>query len=430
MDGLYFSGNRAGSLIAINHATDLRISNVTAEGNVGQLFTIFPSHAMANVSIDGVHAYSQGNYGHYATYGKSLITLGRLGSINNPYVGPPFLWFPLRNFVFNDIHMETASNDVCLFMFDHATGGDDTTINLNRTQFSITDSSIDALNGATGVKAICALGIGSTVTGGTDASNASNDLGISTLQHQPTWHNVRENGVPLPEGPPMVAAASAGDCNALSHGTLVKIYDDTAVGACTDAGTNGILDGGGTTVSTCECNGAGAWKAAGAGDVVSTGASLVGGIPTFSDTSGNAVVDSGTTIVDGILTLAPSTVRPNEIRYHEDADLGSNYVATQAVSNGTNLIGDVRLILTRVARALAAASGSRGPVVGAVSNGGTFATPEGLCDLAYYAANGVIQSCIAGTAKKFDPKTAVPSWIGCQDTVPSGSYFEVVCNVE
>jgi hypothetical protein len=35
--------------------------------------------------------------------------------------------------------------------------------------------------------------------------------------------------VPLPDQPfPMVAAASAGDCNALSQGTLVKVYDDTA----------------------------------------------------------------------------------------------------------------------------------------------------------------------------------------------------------
>jgi hypothetical protein len=429
MDGLYFAGNRAAALIAIHHATDLHISNVIAEGNTGQLFTIFPAYAMANVTIDGVRAYSQVNFGG-GFRGRSLISLGRLGLINNPYVGAPYLWFPLRNFVFNDIHMETASNDVCLFMFDHATGGDDPTINLNRTQFSITDASIDALNGATGVKALCALGMGSTVTGGTNATDASSDLGIGTLQHQPTWHNVRENGVPLPEGPPMVAAASAGDCNTLAQGTLVKIYDDIAVGACTDAGMNGILDGGGTTVSTCECNGAGAWRAGGAGDVVSTGASVVGGIPTFSDSSGNTVVDSGTTIVDGVLTLAPSTVRPNEIRYHEDADLGSNYVAIQAVSSGTDLIGDARLILTRVSRALAAASGARGPVVGAVSNGRTFDTPEGLCDLAYYAANGVVQSCIAGTAKQFHPTTATPSWIGCHDRVASGSYFEVVCNVE
>ena len=69
-------------------------------------------------------------------------------------------------------------------------------------------------------------------------------------------------------------------------------------------------------------------------------------------------------------------------------------------------------------------------MVGAVSNGGTFDTPEGLCDLAYYAANGVVQTCIDGTAKQYDPSTAAPTWIGCSDSVDSGVYFEVVCNVE
>ena len=164
--------------------------------------------------------------------------------------------------------------------------------------------------------------------------------------------------------------------------------------------------------------------------MTSAGGSSVGSIPTFSDTEATEVVDSGATIVDGVLTLAPSTVRPSEIRYLEDADFGSSYVSTQAASAGTNLTGDIKLILTRVSRALAAASGPRGPVVGAVSNGGTFDTPEGLCDLAYYAANGVVQSCVAGTAKKFDPSTGAPTWIGCSQKVAGGIYFEVVCNVE
>ena len=97
------------------------------------------------------------------------------------------------------------------------------------------------------------------------ASDAIDDLGISTLRISRRGATCARTACLCRIGPPMVAAASAGDCNALSHGTLVKIYDDTAVGACTDAGTNGILDGGGTTVSTCECDGAGAWKACGHG---------------------------------------------------------------------------------------------------------------------------------------------------------------------
>lgn len=423
IDNLFFEGNR-GVLIALDHASDMTISNVIAYGNSGALLVAFPRHPLNNFTLTKVHAYGRGNWGRTGAYGDALISFGRLGSKTG-------FNETIRNFTFRDIHFESPENDLCLFYFDDAQGSDDPTISVNRTQFSISDASIDGLNGATGHKALCVAPIGADVTNGISSPNATDDLGIERQRYQPIWRNVRANGVPLPDQPlPMVAAANAGDCNALSQGTLTRIFDDTAIGACRDAGANGVLDGGGTAVSTCVCDGLGEWKTSGAADVVSTGPSVAGGIPSFSDTSGDRVVDSGARIVDGVLTLAASTARPSEVRYLEDADFGSSYFATQAVSNGTNLIGDVRLILSRVARALAAASGARGPVVGAVSNGGSFDTPEGLCDLSYYAANGVVQTCISGTAKRFDPLTGVPSWIGCGDEVPNGTYFEVVCNVE
>ncbi len=423
LDNFYFQANR-GVLIAVDHASDMTISNVIAYGNTGALLVIFPRHPLNNFTMTGVHAYGRGNWGGSGVYGDALISFGRLGSTTD-------FNQTIRNFTFRDIHFESPDSNTCLFYFDAAQAPDDATINLNRTQFSISDVSIDGLNGATGHKVLCTAPIATSVTGGIDSPDATNDLGIAFQRYQPTWHNARANGVPMPDQAiPMVAAADAGDCNALSQGTLAKIHDDSGIGACADVGTNGVLDGGGAAVSTCMCNGSGAWTPIGTGDVISQGASVAGGIPSFTDTTGDRIVDSGATIVNGVLTLAPSTVRPSEIRYLEDADFGSNYVATQAVSSGTNLTGDIRLILTRVSRALAAASGARGPVVGAVSNGGSFDTPEGLCDLTYYQANGVVQACIAGTAKQFDPVSAAPAWLNCGDKVASGTYFEVICNVE
>ena len=62
----------------------------------------------------------------------------------------------------------------------------------------------------------------------------------------------------------MRAAAAAGDCDDLPTGTLAVIYDDTAVGACTDSTSDGVLDGGGSdgTISVCECREDTLWRPA------------------------------------------------------------------------------------------------------------------------------------------------------------------------
>ena len=383
---------------------------------------------VTNVSIRGVRVFGQTASANvpFFTGAKSAIDFTRF------FDTPIHL---LRNVSIEDIRVESGVDDAVLVSFDDDPASETSEINVGRSTVSIRDSSIDCIAGATGC---IAIGVGDHAAGGGASFDATDDngcggtgcgTGIWSETYVPIWTNLRVDGVAIADNPwPTIAAEDAGDCNALPHGTLVRINDDAAIGACTD--TNGILDGGGSAVSTCECDGLGVWKSSSASGVTSTGTSAVGGIPTFTDANANEVVDSGATIVNGVLTLAPSTVRPSEIRYREDADFGSNYVATRAMSAGTNLTGDIELVLTRVSRALAAAYGARGPVVGAVSNGGTFDTPEGLCDLAYYAASGVIQTCVDGTAKQYDPSTAAPTWIGCSEAVDSGTYFEVVCNVE
>ena len=171
---------------------------------------------------------------------------------------------------------------------------------------------------------------------------------------------------------------------------------------------------------------------AGPGDVVSAGPSVAGGIPIFSDASGEVIADSGMKLVDEVTTLAASTHGPNEIRFYEDSDgdEAANYIALRSVRVGAALTSDLgAVVLTALPRA-ARGGMTRGPVIGAVSNGSGYSTPEELCDVTYYQTSGVNQACIAGTAKRFDSTTAVASWIGCGDEVATGTYFETVCTVE
>lgn len=57
------------------------------------------------------------------------------------------------------------------------------------------------------------------------------------------------------------------DCENLDDRVVARITDDTSAGACTDAGSDGNLDGGGSADSECRCDpdgnsGSGAWAAA------------------------------------------------------------------------------------------------------------------------------------------------------------------------
>jgi hypothetical protein len=54
-------------------------------------------------------------------------------------------------------------------------------------------------------------------------------------------------------------SARAGDCDLLPHGMRRIISDDSAVGRCSDANDDGVLDGGGSSISTCICGKDGRW---------------------------------------------------------------------------------------------------------------------------------------------------------------------------
>jgi hypothetical protein len=172
-----------------------------------------------------------------------------------------------------------------------------------------------------------------------------------------------------------------------------------------------------------------------AGEVTTSGSWATGELPMTDDTSGDTYIRSGVLLSDGIMSLDPSADRVSELRFFEDSDNGSNYVAVRGMSAAIDYTSNPTLLFDRVAKAAPVASGARGPVIGAVSNGGTFDTGDELCDVTYFetASSGDTVNCIAGSAKKFG--TTVPAddtvdLIACSDTVDSGVYFEVACNVE
>lgn len=105
-------------------------------------------------------------------------------------------------------------------------------------------------------KAFVAANAGSTTSG--EGIAAADDLGngvFSNLRFRPVYRYVEVNGEPIPDHPyKQMSAAQAGDCENLAHGTIVEIHNDSAVGACLDSGNDGILDGTGTSVSTCKCD--------------------------------------------------------------------------------------------------------------------------------------------------------------------------------
>ena len=145
-----------------------------------------------------------------------------------------------------------------------------------------------------------------------------------------------------------------------------------------------------------------------------------------------AAQSSGFNGGSGVLSLAPSNGAPSQILLSEDADLGSNHMSLFGVGAATDLTSNAEVYVSRISSAATVSAGARGPVIGAVSDGGGFDTPEKLCDVTYASSAGIAQTCVAGSAKKFGthaPANTI-ALIGCSDAVDSGVYFEVVCNVE
>lgn len=171
----------------------------------------------------------------------------------------------LENILIDGVQVDSHLVETMLLSLDigddNALGGA-TATNLGQEPYfgeiSLTNSSLNSTNGIL----VGALGSSGTVW---DAADVTVDYRDASPRAR--MKNNRINGTLLEDWDHgSLPAASVGDCQDMTHGSTVAIYDDTAAGACTDADANGQLDGGGSATSVCKCSpagdsGDGAWSA-------------------------------------------------------------------------------------------------------------------------------------------------------------------------
>lgn len=289
--GNTFERNAASNIVACGECSGFTMLDTTFMANsVDNLFEV--RNTADGVWIQGV--YGQGNNGHLLTvqaftdndvFGPIVLrdvnlhmgTRPRESGGANDFIAPITFTDNLGNgdgatwlgpFVIDNVHVRTAAANAILVAFDGeptaatGSGGSGTsTIDDMRSLVSITNSSISNQN--YGGTAVLARLLDDNTGGENDATEGDN---IFLSAHMPRMDNNWVNGVQAPSYPySQVAASEAGDCTAspsgdgeVPPGTVMGIYDDATVNTCTDAGADGVLDGGGTDVkSVCVCTASG-----------------------------------------------------------------------------------------------------------------------------------------------------------------------------
>lgn len=167
--------------------------------------------------------------------------------------------------------------DACMIHLEGGTGDDSDAANgLGRavdewrSELSLNNIRMEnTAAGATGTQFVFCLGNQIAAENEADERIADIWAGVGGW---PRWSGLTLNGVNFPDNPYVSqTAASVDDCDTLSFGATVRIYDDaTAAQTCADADADGVLDGGGTFNSLCVCDptgdsGDGAWASIGLG---------------------------------------------------------------------------------------------------------------------------------------------------------------------
>ena len=175
---------------------------------------------------------------------------------------------PVRNVNIRNVSIETSQSSSCGIFFDDDVTPTEGPIDITRANFTIENFSMDGLNGATGLKPVCVDTVCTGEAGDCCGNcNAGTEQGIFTHKYLPVMRNVKVDGVPWGEQPwPTMPATApitaAGDCDDTGRtGSVVRIVNDTAGGACADGGADGVLDGGGSAVSICKCLPSTSWAA-------------------------------------------------------------------------------------------------------------------------------------------------------------------------
>ncbi len=240
--------------IRIDLAADgLQIDHVRFSGVDAPWVCLWPDERFGPISIHNLTGTGRNVVGSATTAsnlpnGFILLTRGDadVNSFNSE----------MAEVTISDVDVDTVTAEACLVSTDDAVPPNSEQIDVNRSRFTIRDSSIQGLNGTTGQRVVCNDVMGGTgEVGATPRSDASDDQGILNQRYVPVMLNNSANGVAWPDQPyRQVAEASVANCSTAGAmgGVVVHIFDDTAAGACAD--TAGNFTGGGTARSICKCN--------------------------------------------------------------------------------------------------------------------------------------------------------------------------------
>lgn len=242
VDGITARGIRGGAPIQINPQTDLDVFDVTVK----------------NVFVE-----NQGMYVSTQAMAKSMVWATDINSGGGDVTGPVTI---------ENVSMSVHGDDsYCALFLDGGSGDESDAANgsgrtvddwrhfLTFKNFNLERISDGSVGGS--FQATCLGDASPTASGSNGPEDTLNQFPTSE-GGMPRWEQIYLNGVMYPDNPHnSQTAASAGDCQNLVHGTVALIHDATVASTCTDAGADGVLDGGGTAPNQvtvkCSCNPAG-----------------------------------------------------------------------------------------------------------------------------------------------------------------------------
>jgi hypothetical protein len=255
----FWGGNRFNAgLFRIKDGHFHTISNVIAQSVTGRLAVISPDDddIVAHLTMRNIKIYGVPNMQPYETWG-SPAAWGAI-VVSDDLSGGDGAG-DMRHIIIDNVVIEGQDDIAFLWVDagdDDAAGGAGANLGMEDDMHEITIMN-SSLESTSGKFAVFSQEDDNTAAKASDAVDIFGNFTTDPTSTLPFLFNNQLNGANVQDFPyhvSEIAAAAAGDCNTIPHNTIVLINDDTGVGNCADAGTDGVLDGGGASKSVCICN--------------------------------------------------------------------------------------------------------------------------------------------------------------------------------
>lgn len=255
IDGNEFNsfGANSGSMIWVSGGRGHRITNNFSYGFSESFIRLFPGGAagasarkfVKDVVIRDNHIRLDGS----SSAGVIYIACSDDAATNNEFV---------QNALIDGNYAQVATNNYVPFVRVQDTDAANCRVLENLGSVHITNNQLDERFGGC---IFADRGTCQTATGNVWGPKDASDFTLmAASSNMPFIQGNSVLGLPVPDFPfHPTAAASVSTCTKMGPGAIAAIYDDTvARGTCTDT-VPGTLTGGGTFLSVCKCNSAGAW---------------------------------------------------------------------------------------------------------------------------------------------------------------------------